>query len=55
MFFSIENARAKSNLGCKAGCGLTASFSDHGRIGPTLSMTFQPFAANFSDILECYF
>ena len=25
-------ARAKSNLGCEAGCGLTVSFSDHGRI-----------------------
>ena len=22
----------KSNLGCEAGCGLTVSFSDHGRI-----------------------
>ena len=25
-------ASAKSNLGCEAGCGLTVSFSDHGRI-----------------------
>ena len=23
----------KSNLGCEAGCGLTVSFSDHGRNG----------------------
>ena len=23
---------SKSNLGCEAGCGLTVSFSDHGRI-----------------------
>ena len=23
---------AKSNLGCEAGCGLTVSWSDHGRI-----------------------
>ena len=26
--------RAKSNLGCAAGCGLTVSCSDHGRIMP---------------------
>ena len=25
-------ASAKSNLGCEAGCGLTVSWSDHGRI-----------------------
>ena len=42
----------KSNLGCEAGCGVTVSFSDHGRIqlgsssdpariGPALEMTFQ--------------
>ena len=41
----------KSNLGCEAGCGLTVSFSDHGRImvgsfsdhsriGRALEMTF---------------
>ena len=27
---------AKSNLGCAAGCELTVSFSDHGRIGRAL-------------------
>ena len=34
LYFSIEMvvASAKSNLACEAGCGLTVSFSDHGRI-----------------------
>ena len=35
LYFSIQNARGagvKSNLGCEAGCGLTVSCSDHGRI-----------------------
>ena len=27
---------AKSNLGCEAGCGLTGSWSDHGRTGRAL-------------------
>ena len=33
--FSIRNARGgreRYNLGCEAGCGLTVSCSDHGRI-----------------------
>ena len=30
--YNMLVARAKSNLGCEAGCGLTVSFSDHGRI-----------------------
>ena len=29
-------ASAKSSLGCEAGCGVTVSWSDHGRIGPAL-------------------
>ena len=56
----------KSNLGCEAGCGVTVSFSDHGRIqlgsssdpariGPALEMTFQLFSRNFSEILENHF
>ena len=52
----------KSNLGCDAGCGLTAScselvgsFSDHARIGRALQMTFHLFSPNFSHILEGHF
>ena len=44
--------RVKSNLGCEAGCGLTVSFSDHGRIGHALEMTFHLFSPNFSQILD---
>ena len=42
----------KSNLGCEAGCGLTVSCSDHAR---ALEMTFHPFSANFSEILDGHF
>ena len=45
----------KSNLGCEAGCGLTVSCSDHARIGRALEMTFHPFSANFSEILDGHF
>ena len=49
----------KGNLGCEAGCGLTViilgSWSDHGRIGRALEMTFQLFSANFSEILDGHF
>ena len=45
----------KSNLGCEAGCGLTVSCSDHGRIGRALQMTVHPFSANFSEILDGHF
>ena len=45
----------KSNLGCEAGCGLTVSCSDHGRIGHALEMTFHPFSANFFEILDGHF
>ena len=41
---------SQSNLTCEAGCGLrfharimVGSFSDHGRIGPALEMTFHLF------------
>ena len=51
--------RVKGNLGCEAGCGLPGfilgSFSDHGRIGRTLEMTFHPFSANFFEILDGHF
>ena len=56
----------KSKLGCEAGCGLTVSFSDHGRImvgscsdhgriGRALEMTFHLFSPNFSHRLDGYF
>ena len=45
----------KGNLGCEAGCGLTVSCSDHGRIGRALEMTFHPFSANFFEILDGHF
>ena len=56
----------KGNLGCEAGCGLTVSWSDHGRIilgswsdhsriGRALEMTFHPFSANFFAILDGHF
>ena len=53
----------KGNLGCEAGCGLTVSYSriilgswsDHGRIGRALEMTFHPFSANFFEILDGHF
>ena len=45
----------KGNLGCEAGCGLTVSCSDHGRIGRALEMTFHPFSANFSEISDGHF
>ena len=56
----------KSNLCREAGCGLTVSWSDHSwimlgswsdhaRIGRALEMTFHPFSANFSEILDGHF
>ena len=32
--YKMQVLSAKSDLGCEAGCGLTVSCSDHGRIGP---------------------
>ena len=45
----------KKNLGCEAGCGLTVSCSDHGRIGPALEMTFHQVSDICSEILQCNF
>ena len=48
----------KGNLGCEAGCGLTVSCSDHGRImvgSFSDQMTFHPFSANFFEILDGHF
>ena len=53
---------SQSNLTCEAGCGLRfhsrimlGSWSDHGRIGPALEMTFHLFLEIFFDILQCHF
>ena len=51
---------SKSNLGCEAGCGLTASWSDHSRIMVgscsdrsrivnDVSAVFEKFARNFGE------
>ena len=34
---------------------MVGSFSDHGRIGRALEMTFHPFSANFFEILDGHF
>ena len=50
----------KSNLGCEAGCGVTVSWSDHGRIilgswsdrsriGNDVSAVFEKFVGNFGE------
>ena len=53
---------SKSNFTCEAGCGLRfhgriilGSFSDHGRIGPALEMTFHLFSKILSEILQFNF
>ena len=54
--FKMLVVGVKGNLGCcEAGCGLTVSCSDHGRIGRALEMTFHPFSANFFEILDGHF
>ena len=53
--YKILVVGVKSNLGCEAGCGLTVSCSDHGRIGRALEMTFHLVSPNFSHILDGYF
>ena len=52
----------KSNLGCEAGCGLTVSWSDHGRImvgtssdRPRIGNDFHLFWTNCLEILENHF
>ena len=51
---------AKRNLGCEAGCGLTVSWSDHGRImletvsdrsriGNDVSSVLEKFLGNFGE------
>ena len=58
VYFTIANVCGeleKKNLGCEAGCGLTVSCSDHGRIGPALEMTFHQVSGICSEILQCNF
>ena len=50
--FHVIVVSVKSNLGCEAGCGLTGSFSDHGRIMLGRS---QLFSSNFCHILDGHF
>ena len=52
----------KGNLGCEAGCGLTVSFSDHGRImvgsfsdRPRIGNDVSSVSANFFEILDGHF
>ena len=68
MYFSIENARGelekeprlRGGLRFAFSCSdhsriMVGSFSDHGRIGPALEMTFHLFLEIFFDILQCHF
>ena len=51
-------ASAKCNLGCEAGCGLTVSCSDHGRIilgSAALVNDVSSVFSNFSEILDGHF
>ena len=42
----------KSNLGCEAGCGVTVSFSDHGRIQLGSSSDRSRIVIDVSSVLE---
>ena len=64
--YKVLVVSAKSNLCCAAGCGLTGScsdhgrimvgsFSDHSRIGRALEIAFQLSSANFCRILGGHF
>ena len=53
---------SKSNLGCEAGCGLTVSWSDHGRImvgscsdRPRIGNDVSSVLEIFFEILQCHF
>ena len=52
----------KSNVGCEAGCGLTVSFSDHGRIilgmvsdRPPIPSDISPVFGHLFEILQSHF
>ena len=48
-------ASAKCNLACEAGCGSTASCSDHARIGRALEVTIHVSSPRLSHILDGLF
>ena len=57
LYFSIQNARGGPRLrgGLRTDGFILGSWSDHGRIGRALEMTFHPFSANFFEILDGHF
>ena len=61
LYFSIQNARGgrekepRLRGGLRTDGFMVGSFSDHGRIGRALEMTFHPFSANFFEILDGHF
>ena len=61
LYFSIQNARGGRERSPRLRGGLrtdgfmVGSWSDHGRIGRALEMTFHPFSANFFEILDGHF
>ena len=68
LYFSIQNARGGRERSPRLRGGLRTdgfmvgscsdmlgSWSDNGRIGRALEMTFHPFSANFFEILDGHF
>ena len=61
LYFSIQNARGgrekepRLRGGLRTDGFMVGSWSDHGRIGRALEMTFHPFSANFFEILDGHF
>ena len=61
LYFSLQNARGGRERSPRLRGGLrtdgfmVGSWSDHGRIGRALEMTFHPFSANFFEILDGHF
>ena len=61
LYFSTQNARGGRERSPRLRGGLrtdgfmVGSWSDHGRIGRALEMTFHPFSANFFEILDGHF
>ena len=61
LYFSIQNARGGRERSPRLRGGLrtdgfmVGSWSDHGRIGRALEMTFHPFSANFFEFWTVIF
>ena len=61
LYFSKQSARGgrekepRLRGGLRTDGFMVGSFSDHGRIGRALEMTFHPFSANFFEILDGHF